>query len=297
MGNPFGGCTRSSLFHHTVDLFESEPLTFRHEEVGIYETADAEGAPQPEDVGTQVALIGSDKIRSDDGDNLLIVSQSMLVSKGDWGISLKYMLNGVTYAIPQPVRGCRKTDTTGTHWKRKDFANYDPCTGAPGAGEEENINTYKRDHRFDHLGVVTSGDTHDRNDKLANKHTDSTPNEQGSTTEFFDGPEGDWSRAHVDKGSNESDEERIVDGAESLEECRSKIKDKVDASPLLHHLQGGSQDGTAQVTGRFRQAATEAIKPRIEVASLRNDLEFVFMVCYDFSQLLLNVIRIRRIAS
>lgn len=92
MGNPFGRGTWGSFFHHAVDLFESEPLGFRHKEVSVEEAAYAEGAPQPEDMGAKVALISSDEVGSDDGDDLLRLFQLKLV-KGYWEIImyLKYI--------------------------------------------------------------------------------------------------------------------------------------------------------------------------------------------------------------
>ena len=42
-----------------------------------------------------------------------------------------------TYGVPQPVGGGRETDTAGPDRERKDLANNDPGTRAPGGGEEE----------------------------------------------------------------------------------------------------------------------------------------------------------------
>ena len=70
MGNPFAGGPSCSFFQHAVDLFEGEALGFGDEHVGVDEAADAEGAPDEEDFGAEVALVGVDHVGGYDGNNL-----------------------------------------------------------------------------------------------------------------------------------------------------------------------------------------------------------------------------------
>ena len=70
MWDPFAGSPRSRLFQHAVDLFQGEPLGLGDEEVGVNEAAAAKGAPDEEDPGAQVALVGADHVGGDDSDDL-----------------------------------------------------------------------------------------------------------------------------------------------------------------------------------------------------------------------------------
>jgi hypothetical protein len=65
---------------------------------------------------------------------------------------------------------------------------------------------------------------------------------------------------------------------------------------LLHHLHAGSQEGAAQITIAFAQGPLEASHPRADVARLRDDLHFVLVVGHDLGQLVLDVVRIDRLA-
>lgn len=68
--SPFARCTRSRLFHHTVDLFEGKTLCFWNEEVGVDQGACAKTSPNEEDTGSQVTLICADHVWSDHSNNL-----------------------------------------------------------------------------------------------------------------------------------------------------------------------------------------------------------------------------------
>ncbi len=61
--------------------------------------------------------------------------------------------------------------------------------------------------------VETDGDTNDGDEELADEHTEGTPNEERSTTESFDGVEGDGGGADVDEGEDQGDQEGVRDGA------------------------------------------------------------------------------------
>ena len=66
---PLGRVAWGSLLEHAVDLLEGETLGLWHEEVGVDEAASAEGAPDEEHLGAEVALVLTDHVWSDDSDN------------------------------------------------------------------------------------------------------------------------------------------------------------------------------------------------------------------------------------
>lgn len=70
MRDPSGRGARVGLLQHAIDLLEGETLGFGHEEVGVDEADGAEGAPDEEDFGAEVALVLADHVRGDDGDDL-----------------------------------------------------------------------------------------------------------------------------------------------------------------------------------------------------------------------------------
>ena len=82
-----------------------------------------------------------------------------------------------------------------------------------------------------------------------------------------------------------------------FEEGGAEVEDEINAGPLLHHLEGCSQDGAAEITLLMPKASLEAIEPAAEIASLRNDLEFVFVICYNFSEFCLDVFGVAGLAS
>lgn len=69
-GNPLSRGTGSGLLHHLVNLLEGETLGLRDEEVGVDEGAGAETAPDEEDGGLQVSVLGADHVWGDDSDDL-----------------------------------------------------------------------------------------------------------------------------------------------------------------------------------------------------------------------------------
>lgn len=75
---------------------------------------------------------------------------------------------------------------------------------------------------------------------------------------------------------------------ELSEEGGTEVKDEVDTSPLLHHLERCSQDSSAEVGGGVAERTLEAVGPAGEVSVLRNDGHFVLVVGNDFSKLSLN---------
>lgn len=91
MRHPSGRGAGVGLLQHAVDLLEREALSLRHEEVGVDEADGAEGAPDEEDFGAEVAFVRADHVRSDDGDDLKRMISEMF--------DLQRMYT-MTYAVP-----------------------------------------------------------------------------------------------------------------------------------------------------------------------------------------------------
>lgn len=70
MRHPLRRIPRVRLLQHAVDLFEGQALGFGDEHVGVDEAADAEGAPDEEDFGAEVALVRVDHVGGYDADDL-----------------------------------------------------------------------------------------------------------------------------------------------------------------------------------------------------------------------------------
>lgn len=219
-GLPLGGGTGGGLLQHPVDLLKGQTLGLRDKEVGIDEGAGAQAAPDEEDRGLQVALILSDHVRGDDGDD----------------------------GVPQPVGGSGQTNTAGSDGQREDLANDNPGARAPGGSEPEDRDGNEGDLGVDSRNVVgdgrirvigvgvglveTNGDTDGGNDELADKHTEGTNDENSTTTEALDSPERQRGRQNVNQSENHGDKERVVDGASGLEEGGGIVEDEVDTGPV-----------------------------------------------------------------
>lgn len=136
-----------------------------------------------------------------------------------------------TYAVPEPVGCGRESDTAGTNGQREDLADHDPSTRTPGAGEEEDVDADKGDHGAHGVGIVPIGNSDNGHDELADYHAQGTPQQQGSTTDLLNGPERDWGRADVDDRGDHSQQERVLDRVQLLEEGSTEVEDEVDAGP------------------------------------------------------------------
>lgn len=167
-------------------------------------------------------------------------------------------------------------------------ANDDPGTGTPGAGKEEDVDADEGNHGRDGRGALTVGDADDGDEELADDHAQGTPEEQGATTDFLDGVEGDRGGADIDDGGDHAQEEGVLDCTKLLEEDGTVVEDEVDTSPLLHHLEGGTEDSTADVGVGVEDVAAEAVQPALEVAALRDEGLLVLEVGVDLVQLVLD---------
>lgn len=286
--DPLGGGTGSGLLHHAVNLLKRKTLGFGHKEVRIDEGACAETHPDEEDGRSEVTLILVDHVRSDDGDD----------------------------SVPEPVGGGGEGDTTRSDGEGEDFTDQDPGTRTPGGGEEEdedgdegNLSVDGRDvvgagKRVttsgvgDIVGVVeTDGNTNDGDDKLADQHTEGTPDEQRTTTELLNSPEGDGCRADVDEGEDQGDQKGVGDSASRLEERCGVVEDEVDTGPLLHHLERGTENGLAQVAVLLPERTLEAVGPARNPASGGDHGTLVLLVGNNLGKLSLDVVRVARLTT
>ncbi len=74
--------------------------------------------------------------------------------------------------------------------------------------------------------LVGSGSSYTNNadNKLADQHSQGTPNHDCATTETFDDPEREGRGAHIDQCGNQINQEWIRDSAELLEEGSSEAR-------------------------------------------------------------------------
>jgi hypothetical protein len=196
---PAGRIARGNLLEHLVNLFQRKTLGFGHEEVGIDGRECAQRTPDEKDLGSKVALVLADHVRGDGSDD----------------------------GVPQPVGSGRKTDSTRTDGKREDFANQHPSAGAPSRGEEGDGQADESDLSLGRgLVIDRGGGTEDCSEELANQHSNATPDEKRAAAKALDSPERNWSRQNVDKGGDETNEERVGDGALHISlACASGTKD------------------------------------------------------------------------
>ncbi|KAG7698243.1 hypothetical protein KL915_001960 [Ogataea haglerorum] len=261
---PWGG-----LLEHPVDLLQSKALGFWDQHHGVQKTAATQRAPDEEHLRSQVALVGVNHVRSDDGNN----------------------------TVPQPVGGGRQTNTPRSDRQWEDLSDDNPSSRTPGRSKEEDVDADEGDLSLHGVLVLTIDGTGNGHDKLADNHSHGTVNHERTTAELLDRVEGYRSRRDVDDGGDHGGEELVVDGAELLEESRTEVEDEVDTGPLLHHLQGGSEDSLSEVRRRLSESSGETSSPGLPVSHGRNDALFVLVVGHDLGELLLDVVGVHRLAS
>lgn len=301
-GFPAGGSARGGLLHHLVDLLERQALGLGNEEVSVDKGAGAESAPDPEDVGAEVALVGADHVGGDDGND---TKKKVRLCTEDCFVEVENL------RVPEPVGGGRESNTARADGKREDLANDDPGTRTPGAGKEEDEDGNEGDLSVDRTGVlgnlvtgsvgseVVEADSHtnDGDEELANQHAKRTPDEERTTTKLLNSVEGDGGRADVDEGEDQGDQEGVVDGASGLQERSGVVEDEVDTSPLLHHLERSTKNGLAQVGVGLENGAAEAVGPALVPATSRNNGALVLLVGNNLRKLGLDVLAVGGLAT
>lgn len=140
--------------------------------------------------------------------------------------------------------------------------------------------------------IETNSDTNDGDEELADQHAQGTPDKERSATDLLNGVEGDRGGANVDEGEDQGDQERVGDGAGRLQERGRVVEDEVDTSPLLHHLQRGSQDGTAQVGLLDPETASEAVNPGRPGTAVGDEGTLILLVGNDLRKLNLDILRV-----
>jgi hypothetical protein len=283
VGDPLGRVPGSGLLHHAVDLLEGETLCLGDEEVGVDEGAGAKTTPDEEDGRPQVALILVDHVRCD----------------------------GSNDAVPEPVGGGRESDTTGADGEREDLTNENPCARTPSGSKEEDEDGNEGDLGVDsgdvvgdwvtssvEVGVVESNShTNDGDEELADQHAEGTPEEKRTTADLLHGVEGDGCRADVNESEDERDDEGVADSTGRLEERCGEIENEVDSSPLLHHLERGSENGLAEVGVGLEDGTGEAVSPRADPVGVGDNLTFVLGVGDNLGKLGLDVLGVSGLSS
>ena len=117
------------------------------------------------------------------------------------------------------------------------------------------------------------------------------------TTEPLNGIERDGGREHVDEGKDERGQEDVLDGTGRLEERSRVVEHKVDTGPLLHHLEGGTEDGAAKIGLGMAETTSEARSPSGEPTALGDVLGLVLGVGDNFSDFPVDVIGIGGLAT
>lgn len=278
---PLGRGTGRGLLHHEIDLLERQTLGLGHQEVGVDKGAGAESEPDVEHGRDESA----DHVRRNNGND----------------------------AVPEPVGGGGQSNTAGPDGQREDLTNDDPGTGTPGGGKGEDEDGNEGNLGVDGVDVVGSGatgdgrvrvsvveangDTDGSNNKLADQHGKSTPEQERTAAPLLDTPEGERRGQGVDDVEDDGHEELVGHGTGRLEEGRAVVEDEVDTGPLLHHLERGAQNGLAQVGVGLPERALEAGRPGTEPGSRGNESLLVLLVGDDLSQLVLDVLGLAGLAT
>lgn len=105
-----------------IDLLKGETLRLVDASVDENHTDEAETTPDEEHLGLHVGIAGA---------------------------AIHHVRGGVGNGpVEQPVGGGRDGETLGAGLEREQFAGHDPGNGAPGAGEEEDVDAHKCDQDF-----------------------------------------------------------------------------------------------------------------------------------------------------
>lgn len=279
-GLPLGRLAGSGLLHHLINLLERQTLGLGNKEIGVDGGTGAKRTPEEKNLGLEVTVGLTDQVGGDDGND----------------------------GVPEPVGGSGQTNTTGADGEREDLANNDPSSRAPGGGEPEDEDSDESNLGVDGANVVggggiglvgsrggvslveTGSDTNDGDEELADQHTGTTSDEDGTATEALDSPEGQRSGADVDDGEDHGGQENVLDGTSRLEEGGGEVENEVDTSPLLHHLERGTENSAAEVRLGLPQRTLEAVGPAAEPGGGGDEGPLVLLVGDNLSDFRLDVL-------
>ena len=78
--------------------------------------------------------------------------------------------------------------------------------------------------------VHTSSDTNDADDELRDDHSRAADDKNSASTELFNQVERYGGRTHVNKRSNQDNQERIFDSVKACEENCAEVQNEIDSS-------------------------------------------------------------------
>ena len=205
-----------------------------------------------------------------------------------------------TYAVPEPIRGCRYSDALGADRQREYLSNDHPRGRTPCCREAEDVHTHKRyQDLIGHFRVRLDGADYGH-DELRHNHDECAPEQKRAPAELLDAVKRQRSGRDIDYVGNDGDDEWVLN-ADLLEECsaivncrimlaqtaficpsmpRCLLTDEVDSRPLLKHLKKDTDKHTAKVPSRVPQPAMKQIQPAVA-----GDPALVLKVRLDFCQL------------
>jgi len=214
-----------------IDLLERKTLGLGDAEVGEDETSQAGRSPDEEHLDAKGGISGTgvDEVRG-----------------------------GVTDTeIPEPVGGGGEGHGLGADVEGEDLGGDDPCDGAPGGGEEGDVDTDEGDESL-LAGLVLDGDgdTDDGDEVFADEHAKGTEEQETTTSDTVNGPHSGNGHSDVDDVGGDRDDEGVLD-AGVLEESRAVVEDEVDTGKLLPSLE---EDTSKDTETDLVLAAPEAIE-------------------------------------
>ena len=231
-----------------VDLFERETLGLVDHEPDEGATDEAEATPDEEDLDAQVgvALTGTaNEVRGGVGDG----------------------------PVEEPVGRRGHGERLGPDLEGEELAGDDPGDGAPGTGEEEDVEADEGDDDLvGDLGL--GGDADDGDDELTDAHADGAEEQQRPATPLLDEVQAGEGGEDVDDAGDHGGGEGVLD-ARVLKKFGAVIEDEVDPGQLLEGLEAAAGG----------QALAEVAPEAIEVGGLAQT-QLVLMVGLDLGQLL-----------
>ena len=120
--------------------------------------------------------------------------------------------------------------------------------------------------------LASGGCSEDSNEELRNTHANSAQEQNRATSPLVNSIQTGDSRADVDTGSNQTDNELVLE-TRVQEELRAVVEDKVDTGQLLQSLEETSSEKT------LAKAALEALG-----VTSRADAHLVFVVGLDLGE-------------